>query len=139
MIGKITRCMSFQQAVEYAFSKTGAEVVYTNISEAFNAEDNPKPLIAAFDHHAGLHDRTTKPVYKIAVSPAKGDRLTPLDWSNLCKDLMTHLGMIYHQTVAVLHRDTYYPNSDERRDHIHIIANAVSDEGECANFFLGLP
>lgn len=138
MIGKVSRSKSFRSAIEYIFSKEGASVVFSNMRETLKATFDLEGLINAFEHHAGLHDRTKQPVYKIVLSPAIGDRLTPWDWSNLCQNLIDCLGLTYHQTVAVLHTDTNFPNSDRKRNHVHIIANLVSDEGKCADLFLGL-
>lgn len=139
MIGKISRGKSFKQAIEYVFAqKKKALLIYSNLTQGLEAPANLKPLVRAFTSHAQFYDRTEKPVYKVAISPAQGDNLSVVNWAQMCRELLSHLGLQNHQAIAVLHQDTHFPNSDLRRPHLHIIANVVGDDGRCANLFLGL-
>jgi hypothetical protein len=134
-IAKISRGKSFRNTISYAFDpKKKPLLVYGNLAEAIAAPDNLKALIKAFNDRARFFDRTDRPVYRIAVSPAPEDRLTPKDWSLLCGELIAWMQLDNHQTIGVLHRDTYFPNTKIVRPHVHLIINAVSNDGKCGDF-----
>lgn len=137
MIGAIHRGKSFSSTLRYVLGeKKKPVVVFANLAEAYSP--SIEPLVKAFSNHAALHNQTKSPVYHLSVSPAINDSVSARNWHELSRSILKSLNLENHQAIAVLHQDTYFPDSNCLRPHIHIVANAVGDNGKCANFFLRL-
>lgn len=135
MIGSIHRGKCFSSTLRYVLGeKKQPVVVFANLAEAYSS--SIEPLITAFSNHAALHDRTSFPVYHLSVSPAIDETLSAADWHELSRSVIKALSLENHQAIAVMHQDTYFPDTNKLRPHIHIVANAVGDNGKCANFLL---
>ena len=135
LIGKVNRGGSFSSTIRYVLAdKKKAKVVFANFVEAL--QDNVDNIVETFNSQAIFNHRVKKPVYHLSVSPAINDSLSEVDWSELASGLIDELGLNNHQAIAVLHQDTYFPNSNKLRKHIHRVANAVGDDAKCGNFLL---
>ena len=135
MIGKASRGKNFSSTLRYILgSEKKAKVIFANFVEAL--QDNVDNIVETFNSQAIFNHRVKKPVYHLSVSPAIDDSLSDLDWSELASGLIEQLGLTNHQALAVLHQDTYFPNSSKLRKHLHIVANAVGDNAKCGNFLL---
>ena len=135
MIANITRGKSFRGVFDYLLRESKrAEIVYANLAEAFI---NKTELVKKFEEHALLHKRVRQPVYHLSLSPAHGDNLSPSDWIDSVKRILTTLELNHHQAIAIMHRDTYFPDG-KSRPHLHLVVNAIGDDGLVANFLLRL-
>ena len=135
MIGKVNRGKSFRSTLRYVLAATKkAKVVFANFVEAL--QGNVERIVETFNSQAVFNHRVKKPVYHVSVSPAINDSLSDADWSELASRLIDELGLTNHQAIAVLHHDTYFPQSNKLRKHLHIVVNAVGDNAKCANFLL---
>ncbi|WP_036486854.1 relaxase/mobilization nuclease domain-containing protein [Myxosarcina sp. GI1] len=136
MIGKASRSRSFNQTLSYVLNpQKKPQIVFANLAEAYL---DTQSLVTAFTNHAALPsstNKTQKPVYHLSLSPAIEDSLTCEDWHELSRAIIKTLKLERHQAISVMHCDTFFPNSDRPRPHIHIVANVVGDDGKCANFF----
>lgn len=136
MIGKASRAKSFAKTLNYVLNPQKKPlIVFANLAEAYL---DTQSLVTAFTNHAALPsptNKTKKPVYHLSLSPAIGDSLSKTDWHDLSRDIIKTLKLERHQAIAVMHRDTFFPDSDRLRPHIHLVANVVGDDGKCANFF----
>lgn len=137
MIGKVSRGSSFGSTLRYVMgAKKKAKVIFANFAEAFQSDIDA--IVSSFTNQAVVNSRVKKPVYHLSISPAIDDALSDSDWAELAEGVLEKLEMVNHQAIAVMHRDTYFPNTNKLRKHLHIVANAVGDNAKCANFLLRL-
>ena len=123
MIGKIVRGASFKGIVEYALQERKGYLLDSNM-----AATSPRGLVREFCAIKRLRPNLTKAVEHIVISAAPEDKISEEDWIEIGQGCLERLGFstTYNQYVIVRHVDT--PN-----DHIHIIANKITTNGEVVN------
>jgi len=130
MIGKITKGNGFAGVSSYVLGKDEARLIGGNM-----AATRPEQLAAEFRVFSQRNQQVQKPVEHISLSPSPGDReLDDQEWHALAQELLDGLGMSRNQFIVVSHQDTEFEGKP--RPHIHIIANRVSIDGQCANSWL---
>lgn len=87
--------------------------------------DAPRELASEFRQIAAQRGEISKPVIHIALSLPPGDHATPEQWREIVRDYLIKMGLdpSQHQYIAIQHHDRPH-------DHIHIICNAISLDGE---------
>ena len=126
MIGKAASTKSFNNTIQYLFKEIKqAKVVFGNFAEAVSKDININLIVSQFNRLSKLNPKIEKPCYHLKFSPAFDDSLTEEVWSELCSELLDELDLKNNQAIAVLHRDTKYPNSDKIREHLHIVVNKI--------------
>ena len=129
MIGAIASDKSFKSTLKYIFKEEKkVKVVYGNFPEAIDAvrdDGNLKLLIEQFEQLTKNKPNIKKPCYHLKFSPAINDNLTYEDWSELSGKLLEELDLNGNQAIAVLHRDTLYPDSERVREHLHLVINKI--------------
>ncbi len=113
------------------------QIVHTSTPGCFNAllgqPINPLVVAAAMEARAAKSDRVEKPCYHISISVAQADELASrADWNQLAVSFLEKAGLEECQSVAYLHEDTTYPDSDEVRPHLHLVVNRVKSDGTAA-------
>jgi Relaxase/Mobilisation nuclease domain len=73
--------------------------------------------------------RVQRPGYHISLSPEIQDTLSVKDWFSLAADFVQLLKADRHQVIAVLHDDTFYPQSSQPRVHAHFVMNRLCPTG----------
>lgn len=117
MIGKTVLSGNFEATLRYVYGKEGASTIDATIAAALV---QPDPVAIAQEMNADVKDRSSKPCYHIALSPAEGDQLSRQQWKQLSRDFLSELGAEKHHSVVVLHTDATYPNGEER-PHLHLV------------------
>ena len=134
MIGKVSRGKNFSSTIRYVLGpQKKAQVIFANLAEAFHGD--VETIVDRFSNQASLNLRVKKPVYHLSISPAIDDSLSNADWSELVFELVDELELNHHQVIAAIHQDTYFPHSNKLRKHLHLVANAVGFDCQCANFY----
>jgi hypothetical protein len=137
MIAKVSRGKSFSSTIRYVLGELKKpRIVFANFVEGF--ESNVDKIIEKFSSQAAFNHRVTKPVYHVSISPAANDSLSDANWAELTSDFIAELELNHHDAIAVIHQDTFFPNSNKLRKHLHIVVNTVGDNAKCANFLLRL-
>ncbi len=136
MIGNVSRSKSFSSTVRYVLGEAKkAKVVFGNFAQALQPKIDCDLIIKQFNDRAAFNQRVKKPVYHLSISPAVNDELTDTDWSELADKMLKSLDLNNNQAIGVLHQDTYFPNSQKVRKHLHLVVNAVDYRSKCANFY----
>lgn len=129
MIGKAASTSSFSNTIKYVLAETKkAKVVFGNFVEAVKKELDIESIISQFNHRALLNPRVKKPCYHLKVSPAIDDKLSDGDWAELASKLLEKLEFKTNHAIGILHQDTYYPNSNKIRKHLHLVVSKLDHQ-----------
>ncbi len=127
MIGKAASSSSFSKTIKYIFAEAKkAEVVFGNFIEAIKPKLNLESLILRFNQRASLNSKVKQPCYHVKLSPAINDKLSDSDWAVLASKLLEKLEFKTNQAIGILHRDTYFPDSEKVRTHLHLVVNKIN-------------
>lgn len=137
MIAKAHRGESFSQTVEYVLQEEKkAEIVYGNFPEAIASEPDVAEIARRFNNQAALNRLVEKPLYHVSISPDYTEDLNSVDWSELANDFVKKMRLESNLVLGVVHNDTYYPNTNKLRPHLHLVINTVNCQtNKCANLY----
>ena len=139
MIGKINRGTDFYGLVSYVFQdEKKAQRVYGNFWEAIAPELNIKGIAKQFSNQAALNRRVKQPVYHVSISPSyeEASQLDAIGWSEVAEKFVEMMNFDQNLVMGVLHHDTYFPNTNKLRPHLHLIINTVDvATTKCSNTY----
>ncbi len=137
MIAKAHRGESFSQTVEYVLQEEKKpEIVYGNFPEAIASEPDVAEIARRFNNQAALNRRVEKPLYHVSISPDSTEDLNSVDWSELADDFVKKMRLESNLVLGVVHNDTYYPNTNKLRPHLHLVINTVNCQtNKCADLY----
>lgn len=122
-----SKCISHGKvALNYAMKKDNAEVITSNLLDEEVLGDI-ESVIAMMELTQSMRKGNCKNCFvRIEVSPAK-DQMPKNneEWANLARETAEGLGLTRNEWLAVVHRSS---GSDPDRQHLHIIANRVSQD-----------
>lgn len=120
MIVKIKRGSGFAGVGRYLSEKDGAEMIGGNM-----AGRNADELSSEFGMIRTQRQDIEKPVWHCVLSLPPGERLNDEQWREVSEKHLRNMGMDPDR-----HQYALFRHSDREHDHVHILANRVSYEGE---------
>ncbi len=130
MIGRAASSSSFAKTIKYVLAEAKkSKIVFGNFAEAVGKTSNVDSVIYRMNQRSVLNSRVQKPCYHLKFSPAIEDaHLTEGDWAELISKLLKDLELETNQAIGVLHQDTYYPNSNKVRKHLHLVVSKLDHQ-----------
>lgn len=130
MIGKQIKSQDFAGVLEYVLKKEGAELIGGNMVGIDSYE-----LAAEFKALRQLRPNLKRAVYHASLSQEPGVFLDDITWQNLTAEYLKCMGFQHCPYIVVRHTDTFFETGNERipRDHIHIIASRIREDGSVVN------
>lgn len=139
MIGKIHRGTDFYDLVSYVRrEEKKAQTVYGNFWEAISPESSVQSIAKKFSNQATLNRRVKKPVYHVSISPSyeEASQMDAIGWSEIAEQFVKKMNFEQNLVMGVVHNDTYFPNTNKLRPHLHLIVNTVNVKtNKCANTY----
>lgn len=108
-------------------------VIHSTMPQVSPVEADPLAAADAMAETAERSERVEKPCYHISFSAGEEDDLSVWDWNQLTRSFLEKTGLGGHQSVAYLHEDATYGDSDAIRPHVHLIVNRVDAHGRAAS------
>lgn len=125
MIAKISKGGSFRGALNYVLGKEKAELIGGNM-----IGETARELSSEYGRIRQIKKDIEKPVYHVSLALPEGESFTPEQWQTVAADYLSQMGLdpSTHQYIVAQHQDT-------KHQHVHIIANRISLDGELFNVF----
>lgn len=120
MIAKISRGSGFAGAGRYLSEKDGAELIGGNM-----AGRNAEELSSEFGAIRAERQDIERPVWHCSLSLPPGERLSDEQWREISEKHLQNLGLDPER-----HQYALFRHKDKEHDHVHILANRVSYDGE---------
>jgi len=139
VIGKIHRGSDFYDLVSYVCrEEKKAQTVYGNFWEAISPESSVQSIAKKFSNQATLNRRVKKPVYHVSISPSyeEASQMDAIGWSEIAEQFVKKMNFEQNLVIGVVHNDTYFPNTNKLRPHLHLVVNTVNiKSNKCADTY----